>query len=100
MKVALFNGNRLGVVVGEQITDVTAPLPRWDNGYAQARDGGAAWVTQTERLKHHYLRSVAVDPGNPDSILVSACRGPEQAHLPPTANRSSIAARQTHPGRW
>ena len=34
MKIALFNGNRLGVLKGEQIIDVTAALPRWDNGYA------------------------------------------------------------------
>jgi 2-keto-4-pentenoate hydratase/2-oxohepta-3-ene-1,7-dioic acid hydratase in catechol pathway len=34
MKVALFNGNRLGVVAGEQITDVTPVLPHWDNDYA------------------------------------------------------------------
>lgn len=34
MKLALFNGNRLGVVKDEQIIDVTAVLPHWDNGYA------------------------------------------------------------------
>jgi len=34
MKLALFNGNRLGVVRGEHITDVTAALPQWDNDYA------------------------------------------------------------------
>ncbi len=34
MKLALFNGNRLGVIKEEQIIDVTAALPHWDNGYA------------------------------------------------------------------
>lgn len=34
MKLALFNGNRLGVLKGEQMIDVTAALPHWDNGYA------------------------------------------------------------------
>lgn len=33
MKLALFNGNRLGVVRGETIVDVTSALPAWDNGY-------------------------------------------------------------------
>lgn len=34
MKLALFNSNRLGVIKDEQIIDVTAALPHWDNGYA------------------------------------------------------------------
>jgi len=34
VKLALFNGNRLGVVTGEHIVDVTAVLPHWDNDYA------------------------------------------------------------------
>ena len=35
MKLALFNGNCLGILKGEQVIDVTAALPHWDNGYAQ-----------------------------------------------------------------
>lgn len=34
MKLALFHGNRLGVLKGDQMIDVTAALPRWDNDYA------------------------------------------------------------------
>ncbi|HLY30048.1 MAG TPA: fumarylacetoacetate hydrolase family protein [Ktedonobacterales bacterium] len=37
MKLALFNGNRLGVVCGaadDKIVDVTAALPAWDDGFA------------------------------------------------------------------
>jgi hypothetical protein len=66
-------------------------------GYAETRDG-ATWETQTEGLKQHYLRSVAVDPGNPDTVLVSACRGPEQAHRPPTAE--SFIYRRTANTPW
>jgi 2-keto-4-pentenoate hydratase/2-oxohepta-3-ene-1,7-dioic acid hydratase in catechol pathway len=33
MKLALFNGNRLGVVRDDTIVDVTSALPAWDNGY-------------------------------------------------------------------
>lgn len=33
MKLALFNGNRLGVVRDDTIVDVTHVLPHWDNGY-------------------------------------------------------------------
>jgi hypothetical protein len=37
VRLALFNGHRLGVVRGEpalEIVDVTAALPAWDDGYA------------------------------------------------------------------
>jgi 2-keto-4-pentenoate hydratase/2-oxohepta-3-ene-1,7-dioic acid hydratase in catechol pathway len=34
MKLALFNGNRLGLVTDQAIYDVTAALPHWDNVYA------------------------------------------------------------------
>ncbi len=34
MKLALFNGNRLGVVIEEHIYDATATLPHWDDDYA------------------------------------------------------------------
>ena len=33
MKLALFNGNRLGIVRDDTIVDVTSALPAWDNGY-------------------------------------------------------------------
>ncbi len=33
MKLALFNGNRLGIVRGDTVVDVTSALPAWDNGY-------------------------------------------------------------------
>ncbi len=34
MQLALFNGNRLGVVLEQCIYEVTAVLPRWDTDYA------------------------------------------------------------------
>ena len=34
MKLALFNGNRLGVVRGDNVVDVSHALPHWDNEYA------------------------------------------------------------------
>ncbi len=34
MKLALFNGNRLGIVQGEELRDVTSAVPQWDNELA------------------------------------------------------------------
>lgn len=55
------------------------------NGYCESRDRAASWQRPDEGLQHHYLWSVAVDPGNPDTVLVSAARGPREAHDTPTA---------------
>ena len=50
-------------------------------GYAETRDAGATWETLVDGLDaNHYLWSVAVDAGNPDTILASAAVGPIQAH--------------------
>ncbi|HEY7125156.1 MAG TPA: glycosyl hydrolase [Ktedonobacterales bacterium] len=87
---------------GEKPEFVDEPLGRYvvmqKGGYAETRDGGATWETQTEGFGHHYLWSVAVDPGNADTVLVSACRGPEQAHRPPTAE--SFLYRRTAGTPW
>lgn len=49
-------------------------------GYAESRDGGATWRRDDEGMRHHYLWGLAVDPGDPDTVLVSASRGPMSAH--------------------
>lgn len=49
-------------------------------GYAESRDAGATWRRISDGLQHHYLWGVAVDPGDPETIVVSAASGPWQAH--------------------
>ncbi len=51
-------------------------------GYAETHDGGVTWETQTEGLEHFYFWSVAVDPADPDTILLSGALGPQHAHFP------------------
>ncbi|MDA8351780.1 MAG: glycosyl hydrolase [Firmicutes bacterium] len=48
--------------------------------YAESWDGGQTWQNKGEGLKHHYLYGMAVDPGNPDVILVSAAKHATYAH--------------------
>ncbi len=51
-------------------------------GYAETRDGGATWETQTEGLEqHHYFWGLAIDPADPDTIVMSGAIGPNQAHF-------------------
>ena len=51
-------------------------------GYAESPDGGDTWLRPDEGLRHHYLWGVAVDPADPDTILVSAAMSPGWAHNP------------------
>ncbi|GAC1629478.1 MAG: glycosyl hydrolase [Ktedonobacteraceae bacterium] len=51
-------------------------------GYAETHDGGVSWETQTQGLEeHHYFWSLAVDPADPDTIVMSGAIGPNQAHF-------------------
>ena len=68
-------------------------------GYAESHDGGATWQTLTEGLEqHHYLWGLAVDPGDPDTIVASAAIGPNQAHFPAFAE--SFLYRRTAGTPW
>jgi len=55
------------------------------NGFVQSDDGGDSWYRPNEGLGHHYLWSVAADPADADTIIISAAPGPQQAHNPMSA---------------
>src|SRR5687768_8289351 len=59
-------------------------------GYAESHDGGASWLLLDEGLRHHYMWGLAVDPGDPDTVVVSAARGPREAHAPLTMAESTV----------
>ncbi|WP_440007652.1 WD40/YVTN/BNR-like repeat-containing protein [Halomicrococcus sp. SG-WS-1] len=50
------------------------------DGYAETDDGGATWDHPQDGLGHRYCWSVAVDPGDPDTVLLSSASGPRSAH--------------------
>lgn len=49
-------------------------------GFAESRDGGATWQRDDDGMRHHYLWGLAVDPGDPETVVVSASPGPRAAH--------------------
>lgn len=51
------------------------------DGYFESDDGGATWRTPSEGLEVGYLRSVAIDPGAPDTVVVSAASGPRSTYV-------------------
>jgi photosystem II stability/assembly factor-like uncharacterized protein len=51
------------------------------DGYFESRDGGVSWARPRAGLEVGYLRSVAVDPGRPDVVLVSAATHAHAAYV-------------------
>ncbi len=68
------------------------------NGFVQSDDGGDSWYRPYEGLSHHCLWSVAVDPADPDTIVISAAQGPQQAHDP--MNAASAVYRRSQNSLW
>lgn len=67
-------------------------------GYCESHDGGQTWQRPGEGLQHHYLWGVAVDPADPDTIVVSASSSPLAAHQP--SNAESTIYRKTRNQPW
>jgi len=67
------------------------------DGYFESLDGGGAWAQQLDGLGHRYLVSVAADPGDPDTVVVSAAAGPHVAYRPRTAEAYVYRKSSRHP---
>lgn len=68
-------------------------------GYAQTRDGGRSWERPEEGLTEEYehLWSVAVDPGDPDTVVASTSEDAFAAHFEPA---ETYVHRQKDDGAW
>lgn len=51
------------------------------DGYYESHDGGESWSRPREGLDVGYLRSVAIDPGDPAVVVVSAASGPRSTYV-------------------
>jgi photosystem II stability/assembly factor-like uncharacterized protein len=67
------------------------------DGFVESDNGGDTWYRPDEGLNHHYLWSVAVDPADPDTIVISAAHGPQQAHNPMSAESTVYRRSQNSP---
>ena len=68
------------------------------DGYFESDDAGATWRSPSAGLEVGYLRSVAIDPGQPEVVVVSASSGPHSAYV---AGRSDGRLyRRIAPDRW
>jgi hypothetical protein len=50
------------------------------DSYAESPDCGESWIYPTDGLDHHYVWGLAVDPGDPGTVVVSAASGARLAH--------------------
>lgn len=68
------------------------------HGYNESRDWGATWAQPDAGIEHHYLYGLAVDSGDPETVVVSAADSPRQAHSPQAAE--STVYRRGGSGPW
>jgi photosystem II stability/assembly factor-like uncharacterized protein len=68
------------------------------DGYFESFDAGDSWRSPEDGLNHHYLVGVAVDPADPDTVIVSATDGPGSAYRPRRAE--AYVYRKTGLKRW
>ena len=68
------------------------------DGYFESADAGDSWRSPEDGLKHLYLVGVAVDPADPDTVIVSATDGPRSAYSPQRAQ--AYVYRKTGLKRW
>jgi hypothetical protein len=67
-----------------------------EGGYAETHDGGVTWETQTHGLEpYHYFWGLAIDPANPETIVMSGAIGPNQAHFGQAFAESFLYRRTT-----
>jgi hypothetical protein len=69
-----------------------------DVAYAESTDGGRTWRRENDGLRYTYLWSVVVDPGDPETVVVSASPSAAHAHRPDGAE--SALFRRAGSGRW
>ena len=68
------------------------------DGYFESVDAGDSWRSPDDGLRHGYLVDLAVDPADPDTVVVSATAGPFVAYRPESAE--SYVYRRTRGNAW
>jgi photosystem II stability/assembly factor-like uncharacterized protein len=51
------------------------------DGYFESDDGGLTWRSPSAGLEVGYLRSIAIDPEDPNAVVISASSGPHSAYV-------------------
>jgi photosystem II stability/assembly factor-like uncharacterized protein len=68
------------------------------DGYYESHDGGDTWASPMEGMEVGYLRSVAIVPGDPGIVVVSASTGPRTSYV--TGRSDGRLYRRKDGERW
>jgi photosystem II stability/assembly factor-like uncharacterized protein len=68
------------------------------DGYYESDDAGETWRSPMQEMDVGYLRSVTIDPGNPDVVVVSAATHPHSAYM--AGQSDGRLYRREGKGRW
>jgi uncharacterized protein YfiM (DUF2279 family) len=68
------------------------------DGYFDSDDAGSRWVRRVDGLRHRYLVGIALDPADPETVIVSAAEGPWTAYGP--RNAETYVYRTTTRRSW
>ena len=68
------------------------------DGYWESADAGASWSSPEDGLEVTYLRSVAIDPGDPEVVVVSAASHAHSAYM--SGRSDGRLYRREGNGRW
>jgi photosystem II stability/assembly factor-like uncharacterized protein len=68
------------------------------DGYFESHDAGESWRSPEDGLRYRYLVDVAVDPADPENVVVSAADGPFVAYQPDSAE--TYVYRRIAGNRW
>ena len=69
------------------------------DGYFESTSAGDSWSSPEDGLQHRYLVGVAVDPEDPDTVIVSATDGPGLPIRRGGPSRTSIGRLGSSDGR-
>jgi photosystem II stability/assembly factor-like uncharacterized protein len=67
------------------------------DGYFESGDAGDSWSSPDDGLQHGYLVDIAVNPTDPDIVVVSATHGPFVAYRPEAAESYVYRKTGRHP---
>lgn len=69
------------------------------DGYFESTDGGESWHANDSGLHHGYCWSVAVDTGDPETVVMASASGPQRAHGQRGGSESFLYRREKE-GPW
>ncbi|WP_131100320.1 glycosyl hydrolase [Bacillus sp. SYJ] len=86
--------NRLYGVLGDSF------LKEPGHEYAESNDGGKTWNYMCSGLKHHYAYQMAVNPNDPENIIIATSSNPHVAHDYNNGNCESFIYKKEKDQPW